>query len=884
MLVLKNIVKNYTIGDTTVEALKGIDLEFRKSEFVSILGPSGCGKTTLLNIIGGLDRYTSGDLTVNRISTKEFRDDDWDAYRNRSIGFVFQSYNLIPHQTVLANVELAMTLSGVSKAERKKRAVEALTRVGLGDQIHKKPNQISGGQMQRVAIARSLVNDPEILLADEPTGAIDSETSTQIMNILKEIAADRLVIMVTHNPELAEQYSTRIIRLLDGRVVDDSNPYRANIVEPIPKAKKEKGPKKKKPMSFVTALSLSMNNLLTKKTRTFLTAFAGSIGIIGIALILSLSNGVQSYISKVEEDTLSSYPITIQQATMDIGGMMSAAAEMRQNAQAHDKDRVYSTAIMSKMVSTMMSEVKKNDLKAFKAFIESPESGVAGLANGVQYSYSTPMYIYAADTSNGAIQLNPSTLMDTMSGGMGSTMASSFSGLSGMSSMDIWTEMMDNKDVIASQYAVIAGRMPDAYNEVVLIVDEDNEITDMTLYALGLKDPRKVSDMMRDIMAGKEMPDEQTSYSFDEILSLTYKLVLPTDYYEKTDGVWVDRSGDEAYIKAVLDDAIELKIVGILQPSGDSLAVSTNGSIGYMAGLTQRVIQAVGDSEIVKEQLTDPEIDVFTGLAFGVAPGPAAIKMPDLSMLPEQQQKMLAGLSEEQLAEMMEKYAASMPGMQAMMGITEEPETPANTYEDNIALFGVVSEDSPSGINIYPKDFSAKDQLTQIIRDYNRRMRDEGHEELAIRYTDYVGLMMSSVSTIINTISYVLIAFVAISLIVSSIMIGIITYISVLERTKEIGILRSIGASKQDIARVFNAETIIVGFVSGAIGIGVTLLLCLPINALIFSLSGIETVAALPIAGGAILVGISMVLTFIAGLIPSRIAAKKDPVVALRTE
>ncbi len=870
MLVLKDIVKDYQISDTKVEALRGVTIEFRKNEFVSILGPSGCGKTTLLNIVGGLDRYTSGDLSVNGVSTKQFTDDDWDAYRNRSIGFVFQSYNLIPHQTVLANVELAMTLSGVSKADRKKRAIEALTRVGLGDQIHKKPNQCSGGQMQRVAIARALVNDPEILLADEPTGAIDSATSVQIMDILKEIAKDRLVIMVTHNPELAEQYSTRIIRLLDGRVIDDTNPYHGAVVEPIPEKKKART-RKKKPMTFLTALSLSLNNLMTKKTRTLLTAFAGSIGIIGIALILSLSSGVQGYITKVEEDTLSSYPIMIEQATMDFSSLLGVTADMRHASEEHDKDRVYANAVMEKMVSSMMAEMTHNDLKAFKEFIESPDSGVAALSSAIQYNYSTPLNIYAADTSNGAMQVSPSQVFSGM--GMGEsmeqmkTMASS---MGGSSSMSVWQEMLDNDAANQSQYDVLAGRMPVAYNEVVLIVDEDNEITDLTLYALGLKDPRTTGDLMTRIFKGEAITesDELVSYSYDEIMGLKFKVMAQTDLYEHVDDTWVDQSKNDEYLVKALEDALELTVVGVLRPSGDALAMSANGSIGYTAALTRYVIDRVNDSEIVGAQQADPEVDVFTGKRFDLAEQTPEMSF-DPSTLTAEQQAYLASLKPEEIS-------ALMRG--------REPTAPTTTYDQNISTLGVVSLDNPSGIHIYPKNFEAKDELTKIISDYNRRMTDAGKEEYVIQYTDYVGLMMSSVSTIINTISYVLIAFVAISLVVSSIMIGIITYISVLERTKEIGILRSIGASKKDIARVFNAETLIVGFTAGALGIGVTLLLCIPINAIILSLSGISGIAALPLAGGGILVLISMCLTFVAGLIPSRIAAKKDPVVALRTE
>ena len=823
MLILKGIVKDYITGEMCVEALRGIDLEFRKSEFVSILGPSGCGKTTLLNIIGGLDRYTSGDLSINGKSTKEFKDGDWDAYRNHAVGFVFQNYNLIPHQTVLSNVELALTLSGVSKAERRKRAAAVLEQVGLGDQMHKKPNQMSGGQMQRVAIARALINNPDILLADEPTGALDSETSVQIMEILKEISKEKLIIMVTHNPDLAEKYSSRIIRLLDGRVIDDTNPCHTEP-EP-PQEKRGKGKIKRPSMSFFTALSLSLNNLMTKKARTFLTAFAGSIGIIGIALILSLSSGVQNYIDRVQEDTLSSYPLTIENTTTDISKMMSSIAETRDKEISHGMDKVYADSTMNELLKAMLSERTTNDLQSFKHFLEEDGGGIPALCSDIQYGYSTTLNIYKSDTSDRPVKVNPSTVLDAM--GFSSQMSEMSSMMGGT---DVWEELLGNEELLATQYDVIAGRMPERYDEVVIIVHENNEISDYTLYSLGLKDVGELSGMMQDLMAGKEVEIEQTSYTYDELLSLTFKLLINTDYYREENGRWVDESENPEYIKTKVESAEEIRVVGILRPSEGSTVVYPDGAVGYTAALMEHLIAKVNDSEIVKEQKVDPSTDVFTGLPF---------------------------------------TADTQNG---------------TSYEENLSLLGVSDPDVPSSIKLYPKDFAAKEAITDAITEYNRQMRDDEKENLVIQYTDYVGLIISSVTTIINAISYVLIAFVAISLIVSSIMIGIITYISVLERTKEIGILRSIGASKRDVSRVFNAETLLVGLVAGLLGIGISCLLTIPINMIIRSLTDVQITAAVPVIGGVILVGISMLLTFIAGLIPSRIAAKKDPVVALRTE
>ena len=837
MLELNGIRKTYVTGTTSVEALKGIDLKFRDSEFVSILGQSGCGKTTLLNIIGGLDKYTSGDLKINGRSTKDFKDRDWDAYRNNSIGFVFQSYNLIPHQTVLSNVELALTLSGVSKAERRQRATEALEKVGLKEQIHKKPNQMSGGQMQRVAIARALVNDPDILLADEPTGALDTQTSIQIMDLLKEISKDRLIIMVTHNPELATQYSTRIIRLLDGTITDDSNPYNGeddNITtktdeDSLTDKKSGKTKKKKTSMSFFTALSLSLNNLMTKKTRTILTAFAGSIGIIGIALILSISNGIQNYIDRVQRDTLSSYPIQLQKESVDVSSMIENMMGNKDKNVDHDKDKIYSNNIMTDMANSMVAEVNSNNLKAFKSYLENHKSDVDGYISDIQYSYDVPLYIYSTDTSDGVTQLNPSSVMENIYG-----MSVSGDGMmsAGMQNTSVWSRLFDNRQMLDEQYDLIAGSWADNYNEVMLVVDENNEIDDYTLYSLGFKDPAEVKKIFKNVMAGNSYETEETQYTYDEVLNKKFKLVLPTELYRYNDtfGTWEDASHDDEYMTTVVNNAEEVKIAGIIRKNPDAASVSVSSGVAYTKDLMPYIIEKVNETQIVKQQLADPEKDVFTGMSF------------------------------------------------------DNDKTSISTLENNKSLLGIASEDNPSEIDIYAKDFDSKEKLQDFIKNYNDEVTADGRDEDTINYTDYVGILMSSVSTIITAISSVLIAFVAISLVVSSIMIGIITYISVLERTKEIGVLRSIGASKKDVSRVFNAETLIEGFVSGAMGIIITLILCIPANAVIKNVTDISNVAQLPVAGAVILVIISMLLTTIAGLIPAKMAAKKDPVVALRTE
>ena len=922
MLSLKEIVKEYKTGDTVVKALKGVSMDFRDNEFVSVLGPSGCGKTTLLNIVGGLDQYTSGDLVINEKSTKDFKDADWDSYRNHRVGFVFQSYNLIPHQTVLANVELALTLSGVSKSERRKRAVDALEQVGLGDQLHKKPNQMSGGQMQRVAIARALVNDPDILLADEPTGALDTQTSVQVMEILKKISKDKLIVMVTHNPELAESYSTRIIKLLDGEVVSDSDPF--TCPEPkkqeeldkkaAKKAAKAERKKLKTSMSFLTALSLSKNNLLTKKARTILTSFAGSIGIIGIALILSLSNGVQVYIDQVQSDTLSSYPLTITKATTSTESMMKIMAEGRDKKDVdHDKDKVYSQNRMSKLINTYMSETKINNLEKFKKFLDGNKD-IEKYVTSIQYSYSTTPYIYNNDTSKGVEQVNPSTIGEYMGMGESFGMSATMESVSGMSgsmfggqSTNVFGEMIDNDELIKNQYDLLAGKFPEKYDEVVLVVDKNNEIHDYVLYTLGWLDKKPLENIISKVFAGQKIEGldaGQKAYTYDEMLKLRFKLLAPTDRYEKNGNTWVDKSGDEEFMKKALESALEIKVVGVIRPNEDAAAASINGNIGYRHDLASYLVDRVSKSEIIKQQLANKDIDVFTGLKFGDGKSTNKLTEAQKAQLMQQQQggtgmmSMNGQTPAEMMTESEKKYMQSLTPeqMQLMQQITKERMemfqkqqggdelTSDSTYDQNMTTLGYAELEKPSFINIYPKDFEAKEKIVDIIKQYNEDAKNEGREEDTIEYTDYVGLMMSSITSIISAISYILIAFVAISLVVSSIMIGIITYISVLERTKEIGILRAIGASKKDISHVFNAETAIVGFVAGGLGILISYLLTIPINMIIASVTDVNMRAAIPVLGAVILVAISILLTLIAGLLPSRIAAKKDPVVALRTE
>ena len=874
MLKLADIKKTYKVADTETKALKGINIEFRKNEFVSILGPSGCGKTTLLNIIGGLDRYSSGDLQICGRSTKEYKDADWDTYRNHTIGFVFQSYNLIPHQSVLSNVELALTLSGVSRAQRREKAKQALIKVGLGDHLNKKPNQMSGGQMQRVAIARAIVNDPEILLADEPTGALDSETSVQIMDLLKEIANDRLVIMVTHNPQLAEKYSTRIIKLFDGLVVDDSDPYTSKDQN---NETEKYGKKQKKPsMSFFTAFSLSFNNLLTKKARTILTSFAGSIGIIGIALILSLSSGVQLYINDVEEKTLSSYPLTLQENTTDVSEMINSLMGENRSSEEHNTDKIYSNDIMSDMITMMVNGSTKNDLAAFKKYIEGDGKTIKNYTSDIKYTYSTKLNIFTSD----GYKVNPGQVFEKL-GFETDQSSNSMSGMySGMSNTDVWQELLDNEELLKKQYTVLSGRYPKKYNEAVVIVDKNNEISDYTLYTLGLKDADELAEKFKAAMTAdgniKLEKEKQTQYSYDDILSLKFKLLLNSDIYsENPDGTWADMSEDSLYISEKLKTAEDIAIVGILK-ANDKMNSMASGTVGYLSTLMTRLIEKNNNSKIVKLQIENKEKDVITGLPF---PEDKDYTMDDInayiSERPAEEQAQFNAYIAQMRSEGLDDkkiIAKFKPYIEAALS--------KSTYDGNLKLLGVSDTDKPSGINIYPKDFESKSEITDIIDKYNHTKGEDSQ----IKYTDYIGLMMSSITTIINAISYILIAFVSISLIVSSIMIGIITYISVLERTKEIGILRAMGASKRDVSRVFNAETIVVGLAAGLLGIGVTLLLLIPINAIIKSITSIGGLAVLPPIGAVILVLISMFLTFIAGLIPAKIAAKKEPVTSLRTE
>ena len=1024
MLTLKNIVKTYAAGGNTVTALGGVNMDFRKSEFVSVLGPSGCGKTTLLNIIGGLDRYDSGDLVIRGKSTKDFRDSDWDTYRNHSIGFVFQSYNLIPHQTVLANVELALTLSGVSKSERRKRATEALKQVGLGDQLRKKPSQMSGGQMQRVAIARALVNEPDILLADEPTGALDTATSVQIMDILKEIAKDRLVIMVTHNPELAETYSTRIIRMLDGKVMSDTNPYDSSNEEASTAKASKKQKKARRPsMSFFTALSLSFKNLLTKKGRTFMTAFAGSIGIIGIALILSLSNGIQNYIDRVQEDTLSTYPLSIQRETQDMAAMLGAMTEVQDTADYSQSNMVHVDDSLGTMMSAMSATVK-NNLTAFKAYLDEHYDEIADALSDVQYTYDFDLQVFSSD---GKTQINPTTVFDNMGEAFsGVTEMMEASGMGAMSGMSILSEMIDNQELLDQQYEVVAGHWPTGANEVVLVISPNNQLSKMTLYMLGTLDQSELEGIMNNLMQNGEYDTTPIEpYSFEYFLNTSFLLLNTSDFYEKVEGqtytangteypVWRDLRNfpalydQESFVK---ENGMELTISGIIRPREGATATSITGAIGYTRALTDLILEKNTESEIIAQQKATPEHNVLSGLRFertiytrenisdlirtidnatmstiysmmtaqvkeiytqsppvtdrnsflgfvgfmsdselsmllsqllplantANPDGVAALcqvlsrSMGTVTVTPDNLLKLIPSMSD---IERMMLFAGIPAGsgllpfsvsglhdlcgpetMSAIYGYmneqimlmevnedtflillqmmddeqfakTEEtlyamaPQTDA-TYDSTLSRLGDAEAASPASINFYARDFASKDILEDFIKTYNESV-DEIDQ---LRYTDVVGIMMSSVSIIINVISYVLIAFVAISLVVSSIMIGIITYISVLERTKEIGILRAIGASKRDISRVFNAETFIVGLAAGMIGIGSTLLLCLPINAIIRALSGIESIGAvLPWQGGVILVLISILLTTIAGLIPSRVAAKKDPVVSLRSE
>ena len=981
LLTLKNITKDYTAGDSAVHALRGVSIDFRESEFVAILGPSGCGKTTLLNIIGGLDQYTSGDLVINGRSTRDYGDKDWDTYRNHSIGFVFQSYNLIPHQSVLANVELALTISGISREERRERAIKVLERVGLGDQIYKKPNQMSGGQMQRVAIARALINDPDILLADEPTGALDSETSVQVMDLLKEVAQDRLVIMVTHNPDLAERYATRIVRLLDGEIVGDSDPYDGS------KAVQRSNEGKKRPsMSFLTALSLSLNNLMTKKGRTILTAFAGSIGIIGIALILSLSNGIQTYINQVQEDTLSTYPLTIESEAADLSSMIEAMTGAAGDGEAHELDAVYSNVILYDLMDNLMSmDTETNDLKSFKEFLDADGGGINEFTSAIQYVYDPNFDIYTKDAGGSVVKSDVVELLNQLLGNMyGGDFSDYFNTMGDFySSFESWEEMLPGENgelinqTLLDQYDVIYGSWPQSYDEVVLIVNQNNEVSDLVLYTLGLRTEDELNSSLEAYMNGETVDAEVESWSYEELCGLTFKLVGWYDHYvyDSASGTYTDVSGTDAgldYLYENDDVGITLKISGIVRQNEDAVAGMMSGAIGYTSELIDRVIEQAESSDVVSAQMAAPETDVILGLPFatgdeveptgdelkaevdeyiaGLDTAGQAELYTEISSTPTDDyldaavQQALSELTREDIEGMMlEGYAEEM-GVDAdslrdyvaqmddetLMSYVEEMAREAvaqqysesarqqlaslsqqqlaaalainglsdwqyeyvyenlmparyseSTYEQNLETLGYIDIASPDSINLYASTFADKDEIARIIDEYNT----SADEEQQISYTDYVALLMSSVSTIINAISYVLIAFVAISLVVSSIMIGIITYISVLERTKEIGILRAIGASKRDVANVFNAETLIEGLASGLLGIIVTMLLIIPINAVVQHLTGIASLRAiLPAYGAVALVLISMLLTFIAGLIPSRFAARRNPVEALRTE
>ena len=857
MLELKKISKVYETEGFKQRALNEVSINFRSNEFASILGPSGSGKTTLLNIIGGLDKYTSGDLVINETSTKKYNDRDWDSYRNHRVGFVFQSYNLIPHQTILSNVELALTLSGVSKKERLKRAKQALKKVGLENHINKKPSQLSGGQMQRVAIARALVNEPDILLADEPTGALDTKTSVQIMELIKEIAKDKLVIMVTHNPSLAKDYSSRIIELKDGKIISDSNPYNGEV-NTKEELKTQMQKTKRTSMNLKTALSLSLNNLMTKKWRTILTAFAGSIGIVGIALILSLSSGVSDYITRVQEEALTSYPLTIEENSIDI---TSAISERREEILDDKKDKassnnkIYSNNTIADTLSLMSSKASSNNLELFKKFIESDESNIKDYTTAIGYEYNLNLQLYRADTSDGVVQVNPNTVLESMgieSNGMTSRFMMS----------DVWTEMFENDEINEKMYQIVSGRMPKAYNEVVLLVDKDNKISDYVLYALGIKDQKELEDFYEKISNGEEIETKEMSFDYDELIGLSYKLLLNTDYYTKVDGVWVDKRDDSDYLKEKIASSEEIKVVGIVKPSEEWSGTSSfMGGILYTNDLEKYVIEKINNSEIVKEQKENSAVNIITGLEF-------SNDEFNIDKLSIEQKKYLQSLSTDELATVVAKYK----------------EQAGATYESVLLDLGSIDLNKPSAINIYAKDFESKGEIKSIIEDYNKEQEEQGNNGNVISYSDLVGMLMSSVTDIVDMISYILIGFVSISLVVSSIMIGIITYISVLERTKEIGILRAIGASKMDVSRVFNAETLIVGLTSGVIGILITVVLNVPINLIISKVAGVNNLSSLPLFGAIVLIIISVVLTMISGLIPARLASKKDPVESLRSE
>lgn len=1002
MLELKNIKKDYLAGENTVHALKGIDLKFRSSEFVSILGPSGCGKTTMLNIIGGLDQYTDGDLIINGRSTKDFKDRDWDSYRNHSIGFVFQSYNLIPHQTVLQNVELALTLSGVSKSERRERAKKALEEVGLGNQFSKKPSEMSGGQMQRVAIARALINNPDIILADEPTGALDTETSVQVMEILKKISKDRLIIMVTHNPDLAERYSSRIIRMLDGKVTDDSSPLSSNelqMEEVHDKAEQENAKKTKKPsMSFWTAFSLSLKNLFTKKGRTTLTAFAGSIGIIGIALILAISQGLSGYINDIQENALSSYPLSIESQNTDLTSLMETFMNITSDENTHENDAVYKKSAIYDVINAMNNvEVYENDLKAFKAYIEKErtdeESKLSRAVSGIQYQYDLDIQVYTKNVDGTIIKSDTTTIMQDLiyeymgidmaamtnmtSGGSSNSLMSMVSmGGMGMSS-NMWEELLEGdngapvNDLLKKQYDLVYGSWPNSYDEIVLVLDSNNELSDITLYALGLESKEEMNAIMDAAMNGGTVEMQESKWSYEEICGMEFKTILNSNCYSKDEktGLYTDLRNTDAGLQYLYDNGLSLKVTGIIKPNEDAEATMLSGSIGYTSALTRYIIEQSSSSDVIKAQLDNPVVDILTGLPFkdntgvlndeekqsellefigtldekgkaemytkimcvpneeyltqattaamsamtreemesalvqvlvqqmGVNTEEIAAYTSSMSddeisetfksIMTEQVKiqysaevmQQLSSLSQTELANALDTSINGYTAEQCALFYDNVMEFSENNYDDNLLAMGYIDLDNPSTINIYSSSFANKDLLEDSIKEYNRNSDSE------IKYTDYVGIMMSSVNSIINAITYILIAFVAISLIVSSIMIGVITLISVQERTKEIGILRAIGASKRDVSSMFNAETVIIGFCAGFLGVLVTYLLCIPINIVIHNLTGINSLnAVLPIPAAIILILISMFLTLISGLIPSRSAAKKDPVVALRSE
>ena len=841
MLQLQHISKVYYTGNQEFHALKDISIRFRKNEFVSILGQSGSGKTTLLNIIGGLDQYTSGDLLIQGKSTKQFKDRDWDSYRNHTIGFVFQSYNLIGHQTALSNVEIAMTLSGVSKAERKKRAIEALERVGLKDHLYKKPNQMSGGQMQRIAIARALVNNPKVVLADEPTGALDSETSLQIMELLKDIAKERLVIMVTHNPELAKTYSTRIVQVLDGSILSDSNPY-----DPTEETKQGDIQFTKTKMSFMTALVLSFNNLLTKKGRTFLTAFAGSIGIIGIALILALSNGVSDYVKKVQEDTLVSLPLTISEQNQS--NLMATSPDLSEKPY-RDKNEL---GVNTLLTNLLKKQIGKNDLASFKTYLDKHASKVSTLTKDIRYQYNLQPYIYASDTSNGPKSILPSNLAGEVD-----TANQTIKGY--LQNIDYWSQLSSDEEMLNAQYDVLEGRLPKDKSEIVLIVDEDNQISDLLLYSLRIKDPSELNDV-------KKLDElKSQTYQYSDFIGKTFKAVVNTNRFAKENNQWMNKIDDEAYMKTQIENGLELTIVGVLrQKEGTSSGVnSPSGGVAYTSALIDYTSEQIQNSDIVKEQEANPTINVFTGKEFAKDPKP--FNSADLT---EEEKIQLVKLTPEQQAQYIQQYN----------------ENSAATYEENLAKLGVIDKSKPAAIEFYTSSFQQKQELKDFINAYNTAKKDAGEDDKVLAYSDDIQTIMSSITTMVGVITTVLVGFVAISLIVSSIMIAIITYISVLERTKEIGILRAMGASKKDIRRIFTAETAIEGFISGVLGIAITLLATIPINAVVSKMTNVENVAQLPWEAALILIGISIVLTMLAGLIPSRIAAKKDPVESLRSE